>query len=863
MKQVRAILALSLSAFLISLIPTAFAQEYDERKIAVAEALAGISFAQQETVTRAQFANLLADSMTGGEYAASYTYFTDVGENDYAYRAVSYLAGMGIVSGDGGCFYPENPVKKSEAVKMAVMALGYRQPAEDKGGYYTGYLAVGARLKLLDDTSGSEILSGKDAMLLMYRVMHADMLEIVSVSGSDYKNKVGERSFLEYYRGIYQITGTITATKYIGLGDSKATGRNAVTIADLTLENCPAEYERLIGQKAEAYYTNEDEYEAVYISSLKRGYEVFTAEEISNRAQDHSMTAMKLSDRNETVKISQYADFIFNGRRYDAMTAADFALDAGFVELIDNGSGEAEIVIINSVQYVRVSAVDEMANCIYGTDGEKLDLHAAENYHLTNEKGADISLAEVVSDDVLEVMESKDVEDKLLQIKRVRASLAGKIVSANSGEYGKMLLGVGDQEYKTTRAFTKSGEASDAVVGKYAVFYLNSLGEIAFMKSSVDQDLFYGYLLEVDQGKGINEEMKLKIYTQENKCEVYPLADKVKTTLSAQKENKKDVFASLLNGGLAQQQMIRFSLNENGEISRLFRADTVSEYDGSSDFYRLDDEEYTFYNTSKLLYSAAKSKAYYVGNATVYFNVLRDPAKRGKLSETERLTEDDLYVSYAPNMVDGCKYYAVIYDFGYAGNAGCVISEPKNLTDIYDNNLVLVNDIRKITDANGEVSIRIYGWKKSQKVIYEPSEFMKTAAKENVESIREGDALIASFDRRKYGLLESAKISFSAQDPWRDAITPYIGSSDIASKQVVTKGTVYDLDGAAICLEVNGVKKTLCVEYMTNFYVYHAENKTYSPSSGGEIRKSREGGVGSHVVIYSRYGVAYDVIIVD
>ena len=89
MKQVRAILALSLSAFLISLIPTAFAQEYDERKIAVAEALAGISFAQQETVTRAQFANLLADSMTGGEYAASYTYFTDVGENDYAYRAVS------------------------------------------------------------------------------------------------------------------------------------------------------------------------------------------------------------------------------------------------------------------------------------------------------------------------------------------------------------------------------------------------------------------------------------------------------------------------------------------------------------------------------------------------------------------------------------------------------------------------------------------------------------------------------------------------------------------------------------------------------------------------------------------------------
>ena len=112
-------------------------------------------------------------------------------------------------------------------------------------------------------------------------------------------------------------------------------------------------------------------------------------------------------------------------------------------------------------------------------------------------------------------------------------------------------------------------------------------------------------------------------------------------------------------------------------------------------------------------------------------------------------------------------------------------------------------------------------------------------------------------------MLENIKISFSAQDSWRDGIIPYIGSSDIASKQVVTKGTVYDLDGSALCLEVNGMRKTLSVDHVTNFYIYHSDNKTYTPSTGGEIRKSREGGNGSRVVVYSRYGEAYDVIVVD
>ncbi len=864
MKLLRASLSLLLAVLLLQMVPLTFAQEYDERKIATAEALSGMSFAEQETVTRAQFANLLAESMTGGEYGASYPYFTDVNEKSSSYRAVSYLAGMGIIVGDSGKFYPENAIKKTEAVKMAVMALGYRQPAENKGGYYTGYLALGARLKLLANVDSGEILNGRDAMLLMYHTMHADMLEVRSFSGDDYTGKVGERNFLEHYRGIYKISGKMTASRYIGLGDSKATGRNAVTVGGLTLENCAAEYDRLIGQKVDAYYTDhEGECEAVYISSLKRGYEMYPAEQISNRAQDHTMTAMRLSESNETVKISQYADFIFNGRRYDAMTAADFAFDDGYVELIDNGSGEAEVVIINSIQYARVSAVDEMANCIYTVDGTKIDLHAAESYRLTNENGAEISLSEVVCDDLLEIAASKDSKDKLLQIKRVRSTLAGKIVLSDKGEYGKMLLGVGDQEYKTTRAFAKSAEAAEAVVGKYAVFYFNSLGEIASMKCGNGEDLFYGYLLEADQGRGISADTKLKIYTQENKCMVYPLADKVKTSASAQKQSKKDVLTSLMSGGRAQQQMIRFSLNEDGEINRLYQADTITEYDGSSDFYRLSDDEYTFYNASKLLYSSAKSKAYYVGNAVVYFNVLRDLAKRGKLSETERLTEDDLYVSYAPNMVDGSRNYASIYDFGYAGNAACVISEPKSMTDIYDNNLVLVNDIRQVMDENGEMTIRIYGWKKSQKIIYEPSELMKSAAQADIDAMREGDALVATFDRRKYGLLENIKISFSAQDSWRDGIIPYIGSSDIASKQVVTKGTVYDLDGSALCLEVNGMRKTLSVDHVTNFYIYHSDNKTYTPSTGGEIRKSREGGNGSRVVVYSRYGEAYDVIVVD
>lgn len=865
MKTKKIFVFLLAAIMVLQIVPVSFANAYDEGKIEVSAAISGMDLSANETVTRAQFARILALSMTGEVYTEGSKYFEDVSYGDYAYGSISYLASMGIIAGDGVNFHPDKIISKNEALKMVVTALGYRHPAEEKGGYFSGYLAMATKLKLLDDCSNSATLTGKDAMMIMYNTMHADMLEVTSITQEGYVSEISDVDFLEYYRGIFKYTGIVNATAYAGIGGYSKTERNAIVVGNITLENTLPIHNTYIGRKVDAYYKDSGNYEAVYIKSNEQSYEIYTAEEISDNPLDHSLTNLKLNENGANVKISQYADFILNGRLHASVRGEDLAFNDGYVELIDNGGESgADVVIINSIEYARVSATDDISSIIYGGPGQKYELSEAEFFTLTDENGKDIGIEELASDDILEVMESSDARDKILQIKRVRKSFSGKITSLGETKTGIKLIGVGDTEYKTTRAFTQTTEYTEAALGKYAIFYLNANDEIACVKYTDESDMLYGYLLEAENGSGISSEAKVKVYTQENKCEVFDLTDKVSVNYSSTKQKEEDVVTCLMEAGKAKQQMIKFSLNKNREINKIFVADELSEFDGSSEFYRSAQTTYKYSNSSKMLYVyAEKTTAFYVGDVVAYFNVLRYPI--GQLSSSGRLSEDDLYVSYAPHMVESGDCNAIIYDYGYTKNARCLIVEPQSRTVVYDTNLVLVNDVKHTIDENGEDSIKIYGWKKSQKAIYEPSEYMKTSLPAMISTIKSGDIMIATFDRLEFGQLETVKKVFSKDDEWEVGHTHYSNTptSLAYGKQTVIRGTVFDRDEAVIVVDLGDGKQTITTNYLTNYYFYDKEAEEYVPTAGSEIRTARDSGQGSRVVVYSRYGVAYDLIILD
>lgn len=105
--------------------------------------------------------------------------FSDMAEVKWADDAVNYLRKRGVVSGDGGKFYPNNSVKREEFVKMVVLAFDlYDESAQvnfgdvKDGDWYYPYIASAVKAGLIQGVSadsfgtGSKIIRQDIAVIL-------------------------------------------------------------------------------------------------------------------------------------------------------------------------------------------------------------------------------------------------------------------------------------------------------------------------------------------------------------------------------------------------------------------------------------------------------------------------------------------------------------------------------------------------------------------------------------------------------------------------------------------------------------------------------------------------------------------------
>lgn len=113
-------------------------------------------FNPDNTVTRAEFAKMVVESLGKGDAAAAITStdFADcVGHWGAGYIATGVSEGFINGYGDGN-FGPNDTVTYAQAVKMLVAAIGYDMQATQLGGYPSGYLSYGSTLDITKGVSG-------------------------------------------------------------------------------------------------------------------------------------------------------------------------------------------------------------------------------------------------------------------------------------------------------------------------------------------------------------------------------------------------------------------------------------------------------------------------------------------------------------------------------------------------------------------------------------------------------------------------------------------------------------------------------------------------------------------------------------
>jgi hypothetical protein len=280
--------------------------------------------------------------------------------------------------------------------------------------------------------------------------------------------------------------------------------------------------------------------------------------------------------------------------------------------------------------------------------------------------------------------------------------------------------------------------------GKDIDLYTGINNEIVAI-SYVENAMQYGFLVNAyldDSG----EKMGMRIYTQKGNMEKYWCAKKL--ALDGRNTDIHTALSTFQSRGM--RQLIRFSLNEEGEVRNVDLSVTSSKYV----------DERNIHNPNDSLTKHSFASSYYYRAATFYphFNIQNTIIFR---VPTDGSDEDAFAIGYTFTDGDIADSQLEIYDVGLDGTAEALVVYA-DFDDTTINRIspkiILVEKVYKEIDDNEQEMVTITGW--------ENGTFTKHYIKENVEilknrqvaEIEPGDVL--RFTENEDGVITAAVVEF-------------------------------------------------------------------------------------------------------
>jgi len=258
MKNLRKVLALVLAcAMMFGTIAVVSAKTFPDVKVdaTYAESVSLLSalkiidgdttgnFNPDKTITRAEFAKVLAVALGATSVSPVDTKFTDVTKAHWASGYIAFANQLGIINGyDAATFGPEDPVTYEQAIKMIVVAIGHGQVAISNGGYPTGYLMVAADQQITKNATGKvgdPAVRSTVAVLLangintpvMERVKYGTTEEYAVMDGT---NGYSYKTLLNTKLNTYKVEATVTANDKTNMVKNGSVNKVGLVSIDIT-----------------------------------------------------------------------------------------------------------------------------------------------------------------------------------------------------------------------------------------------------------------------------------------------------------------------------------------------------------------------------------------------------------------------------------------------------------------------------------------------------------------------------------------------------------------------------------------------------------------------------------------------------
>ena len=539
-------LCVLVALFMLMPMPTAVAdvseyQEYYEHY----NLLHNLGIVEDNMILDAEKVISRADAVTlfvrlrglSGEVSGGDVPFTDVPSSGKLSGYLNLAISLGMVNGVGNRqFQPDNGIKLSEALKIAVVALGQNVIAENKGGYPSGYVAVASQSRLLVGLSKDlqANMTGGDLITLLYNTLLSDTYS------SEFVNSDGVRLYksgpiLNLVFDCYKGTGIVTGNYLTALSNAADyTRQDFVRIGTVEYAVGSTNAPDLLGYSVNFFYLDREDYsykELVNIE-LKQFENTLTsvdAKHISYSNGTFTYNTDKANSKDTKVNVNKLINVIYNNKSISEFyTTADLNPVTGMVKLIDNNSDNTiDVVIIENYKTIAVNAIDSIDKIVYDYAGDlSADLNDDYSHEVRIVKNNKfVNFSEIVLWNVVCVMESKYVSPAYVTAYIVDTNIKGSIEEMEQDDDG-LTVKIGGKAYAVSRSFPTK-KMSEMILGASGTFYFDINGAIAAadFKAAVSEYQF-GYLVTVGNIKGLNDTVGIKIFTKNNEHVDYTLGDR-------------------------------------------------------------------------------------------------------------------------------------------------------------------------------------------------------------------------------------------------------------------------------------------------------------------------------------------------
>lgn len=490
------------------------------------------------TITRGEFAKVVSLLCGFGEGNKSANMFSDVPATHKYAGYINGLAKAGVVSGYKGTGYsPDTAVSFNEAVTTVVRAMGYAAKAENQGGYPYGYITVAKRLGLLDNlTASNAAITKAEVIQLAFNALEADaMVAEGLINGEVSYGTYKDYTLGDYVFGMVHITGKVEAVDI-----SSIRGENDLDSEQILIDGIEILAEEKIlwdylGYEVDAWYITDKSGIKNLVHIEKTNYNKVIEIPVTDISSINKGEIIYYDSNNkkEEASFKIAGPVVYNtASTYEAFNMDMIKnADGGKVTLISNdGDKVADVVIVEAYTDYVVSALYATEMTLYDKFNAgtkiKLDTTTDDPYTIIyDSEGKELGFSGVKLGDVVSVYASMDDADQKFIKAVAHSNSVEGVVSEVTYVDDVAEVTIDEVSYKLTkRCFENRKKFVQA--GAALKLVLNTEGRVCDLVS-ISAGLNFAYLIALDEGKGLDSKLSVKLLNMDGSFSVYDLATNV------------------------------------------------------------------------------------------------------------------------------------------------------------------------------------------------------------------------------------------------------------------------------------------------------------------------------------------------